>query len=308
MVGMYDILFVMKISTIIGSIVFLACLLVAGNSANAQSSATGFTFTQNLTLGSSGANVSALQQFLIKGGFLKIPSATGYFGPITRTALGAWQASAGISPSAGYFGPVSRSKINTVAAQAATAVAPTQSTAPAESTVGTAPAPVAATAAPSTTVVTTNNGSPVRLTIPKLGVSAGFQLNGTAADGTIEIPTNVTDVGWYTGSPRPGEKGNSIITGHVAQIRRSVVTKQGVFFNLNTLQPGDTLSVQNDKGETITFVVRESRLYDPAADATDVFNSRDNGAHLVIITCEGTWNQAQLSYSKRLVVFTDAVQ
>jgi LPXTG-site transpeptidase (sortase) family protein len=263
----------------------------------------GATYTQNLTLGSSGASVSALQQFLINGGFLKISSATGYFGPLTKTALGAWQASVGISPSTGYFGPVSRSKINTTAPQAPTVMAPAQSTAPAQSVVTTTTTTVA-----TSTPVATNNGSPVRLTIPKLNVSAGFQFNGTAADGTIEIPTNVTDVGWYIHSPRPGEKGNSIVTGHVAQIRRSVVTKQGVFYNLNTLQPGDTLFVLNDKGESIAFVVRESRLYDPTADATDVFNSRDGGAHLVLITCEGTWNQAQLEYTQRLVVFADLVQ
>jgi LPXTG-site transpeptidase (sortase) family protein len=146
----------------------------------------------------------------------------------------------------------------------------------------------------------------VRLTIPTLGIDAGFQFNGLKADGTMEIPSNITDVGWYTLGPRPGEVGNAIITGHVAQIRHSVVTKQGVFFNLNQLRPGDKLQVQNDKGETITFVVRESRLYDATADATDVFVSKDTRAHLVLITCEGTWNPAQQSYSQRLVVFADA--
>jgi LPXTG-site transpeptidase (sortase) family protein len=109
-------------------------------------------------------------------------------------------------------------------------------------------------------------------------------------------------------SPRPGEIGNAIITGHVAQIRQSVVTKPGVFFNLNQLRQVDNLYVRNDNGETITFVVRESRLYDPTADATGVFVSKDNRAHLVLITCEGTWNKDQLSYSQRFVVFADAVQ
>jgi sortase (surface protein transpeptidase) len=71
---------------------------------------------------------------------------------------------------------------------------------------------------------------------------------------------------------------------------------------------GDTLTVLDDKGSTSTFVVRAVRSYDPTADATDVFTSNDGGAHLNIITCEGTWDQALLSYTKRLVVFTDAVQ
>jgi sortase (surface protein transpeptidase) len=87
-----------------------------------------------------------------------------------------------------------------------------------------------------------------------------------------------------------------------------VVTKQGVFSNLGSLSAGDTFSVLNNKGATTYFVVRESRTYDPTADATDVFTSADGGAHLNFITCEGAWEPAQLEYTQRLVVFADAVQ
>ncbi len=79
-----------------------------------------------------------------------------------------------------------------------------------------------------------------------------------------------------------------------------------MFHNLNTLKKGDELSIENDKGVISTFVVRELRLYDASADATDVFTSQ-SGAHLNLITCAGDWQQAKLSYSKRLVVFTDLV-
>jgi sortase (surface protein transpeptidase) len=124
----------------------------------------------------------------------------------------------------------------------------------------------------------------------------------------MEIPNNIVDVGWFTGSVRPGQKGVAIITGHVAQIRGGVVTKPGIFSRLNELAPGDKIYIQNDKGESTTFLVRKMSSYDPSADATDVFSSKDGGAHLNIITCEGTWSPAQLSYSQRLVVFTDLSQ
>ncbi|MGC9599377.1 MAG: class F sortase [Minisyncoccia bacterium] len=152
------------------------------------------------------------------------------------------------------------------------------------------------------------DGSPVRLIIPKLNIDAGFQYTGLKSDGTMEVPSNIYDVGWFTGSARPGERGVAIITGHIAQIRKGVVTKLGVFNDLNELSAGDKLYVLNDKGESATFTVRESRSYDPSADAIDVFTSTDGGAHLNLITCEGSWNQAQLSYTQRLVVFTDAAQ
>ncbi len=293
----------MKVPNKIYFIALLVCVSVSSASASAQSlSSTALaadsTFTQNLSFGMSGNDVSALQRFLIAGGFLKILAPTGYFGHLTRAALGAWQASVSISPPTGFFGPISRGRINAASEIILTNITPVQDT------VGTTTT-VKATGAVATTSV---DGSPTRLTIPKLGVIASFQYNGLKSDGTMEIPTNVVDVGWYTGSPRPGEKGVSIITGHVSQIRKGVMTRQGVFYNLSQMRPGDKLYVLNDKGESVAFVVRESRLYDPLADATNVFTSTDDGIHLNIITCEGTWNQAELSYSKRLVVFTDAVQ
>ena len=48
--------------------------------------------------------------------------------------------------------------------------------------------------------------SPVLLIIPKLNVVAGFQYTGLKSDGTMDIPNNIVDVGWFTGSPEPGEK------------------------------------------------------------------------------------------------------
>ena len=285
----------MKVLRTIAFAILLFGVTLVGNGAHAA----GFTFAQNLTIGMSGNDVSVLQQFLITDGYLKISTPTNYFGALTRAALGSWQASAGISPAVGYFGPISRGAMNAIFSQALTGTTQTQITA------DIIPAPVGVT---STAVVVNGDGSPVRLIIPKLNVSAGFQYNGLKSDGTIEVPTNIYDVGWFTGSPRPGEKGVAIITGHVAQIRNSIVTKPGVFSDLGTLRAGDMLSVQNNQGKSITFVVRAIRTYDPAADATDVFVSADGGAHLNLITCEGTWNQSQLSYSQRLVVFTDAVK
>jgi len=64
--------------------------------------------TANLTMGSSGAAVTCLQQTLIAGGYSIPAGATGYFGAQTRSAVSAWQTAKGISPTAGYFGSISR--------------------------------------------------------------------------------------------------------------------------------------------------------------------------------------------------------
>lgn len=90
--------------------------------ANVQASLTGSTpsvpstpstpsscsFTRDLTLNSSGADVTALQQTLIAKGYAIPAGATGFFGAQTQAAVKAWQTAAGITPAAGYFGPKSR--------------------------------------------------------------------------------------------------------------------------------------------------------------------------------------------------------
>ncbi len=66
-----------------------------------------------LSLGSSGDDVTTLQNILEDKGFLKMPigSNRGYFGMLTKRALSAFQKSVNL-PATGYFGALTRSKIN----------------------------------------------------------------------------------------------------------------------------------------------------------------------------------------------------
>ena len=68
------------------------------------------SFTRNLRIGSRGSDVTALQTILASKGYLMV-SPTGYFGTLTKRALAAWQAAAGISPAVGYFGAISRAYV-----------------------------------------------------------------------------------------------------------------------------------------------------------------------------------------------------
>jgi peptidoglycan hydrolase-like protein with peptidoglycan-binding domain len=74
-----------------------------------------YDFTSDLTVGSTGADVSSLQQLLINKGYLTAVSApTGYFGTLTQAAVAAFQAANGITPAAGYFGPKTRAFVNSM--------------------------------------------------------------------------------------------------------------------------------------------------------------------------------------------------
>jgi len=144
--------------------------------------------------------------------------------------------------------------------------------------------------------------TPMRLKIPKINVDAAVELVGLTSGGAMGAPKGGKNVGWYSTGPQPGDIGSAVIDGHFGRWKNG---EGSVFDNLNTLQKGDRLSVEDEKGAIITFVVRESREYDPNADATDVFSSDDEKSHLNLITCEGVWNKDSKSYSGRLVVFAD---
>lgn len=144
-----------------------------------------------------------------------------------------------------------------------------------------------------------SQGFPVRLIIPAINVNASIQQLGVTQSGEMDVPNNTVDVGWFKLGSRPGEKGSAVIAGHL----NGKNGEAGVFTNLYKLKQGDKLYIEDDKGVSITFVVRENRAYD-SGYAEDVFSSSDS-AHLNLITCNGVWDKNKKSYTKRLVVFAD---
>lgn len=76
-------------------------------------------FKSNLTVGSLGSEVKALQQYLNANGYTVAASGPGSpgnettrFGAATRAALIRFQKARGITPAAGYFGPKTRAAVN----------------------------------------------------------------------------------------------------------------------------------------------------------------------------------------------------
>ena len=144
-------------------------------------------------------------------------------------------------------------------------------------------------------------GIPVRLIIPAINVDTTVAPAGLTADGAMGVPVGPTSTTWFDLGPRPGEIGSAVIAGHEGW-------KDGIFAifdDLHELKPGDDIYVVDAQGATTTFVVRSLVLYGQDASAATVFDSSDGLAHLNLITCEGTWNAAEKSYSDRLVVFAD---
>jgi LPXTG-site transpeptidase (sortase) family protein len=154
---------------------------------------------------------------------------------------------------------------------------------------------------PASIVTQANLNLPVRLKIPSINVDAPVEYVGLTQSGAMDVPQKPEDVAWYNLGPRPGESGSAAIAGHSGYKDN----KPAVFDNLYKLQKGDKIYVEDSKGITVTFIVREFRTYGLYDDVSSVFNSNDGVAHLNLITCSGVWNDKEKTHATRLIVFTD---
>jgi len=101
-----------KKSVLIAAIaIFAVPLFSSAQTANSGGSAACYPFSRQLSIGVSGSDVTALQNYLYAQGYLKV-MPTGYFGVLTKAAVGSWQAQNNIAPLGGFgngfVGPLSR--------------------------------------------------------------------------------------------------------------------------------------------------------------------------------------------------------
>jgi lysophospholipase L1-like esterase/peptidoglycan hydrolase-like protein with peptidoglycan-binding domain len=142
-----------------------------------------YPYSRDLTVGATGQDVSALQQYLVARGYLVMPAgvAYGYFGEVTRAAVVRWQIAMGVSPAAGYFGARSRAAMGGYAAPVSAPVA----------------APVVTTSSQSNTVAQNscvNITSPVYFGEQSQNVTAVQQF--LVRGGYLVMPEG-TDYGYY---------------------------------------------------------------------------------------------------------------
>ena len=97
---------------------------------------------------------------------------------------------------------------------------------------------------------------PVRLIIPASASAPGWSGWASRPAVTLQVPATTTVAGWYTGSPRPGAIGSSVIAGHVDSYHGP-----GVFFRLRLLRPRDRIFVRRADRSLAVFRVTLVRTY-----------------------------------------------
>jgi hypothetical protein len=157
-------------------------------------------------------------------------------------------------------------------------------------------------ARPLTVALSTARSVPVRLAIPAIGLSVPLSTLGLNTDGTVQVPANTVEPGWFRLGPTPGQLGSAVILGHVDNY-----TGPGVFFELRSLASGDRVDVTLADGVTARFAVDSVAMYPKWAFPSDrVYESHGSSA-LQLVTCGGTFDHQSGSYLSNVVVYTSLV-
>jgi hypothetical protein len=140
--------------------------------------------------------------------------------------------------------------------------------------------------------------APVHLAIPSIGVSTDLVALGLNPDGTMQVPTQWQQAGWYTGGPRPGEDGPAVIAGHVD-------SKLGpaVFFRLHDLQAGNEVVITRADHSVVRFVIDRLAEFPKSSFPTAAVFGATPGPTLRLITCTGAFDETAHSYVDNLVAY-----
>lgn len=145
---------------------------------------------------------------------------------------------------------------------------------------------------------------PVSIAIPAIGVRSRLLDVGRNPDGTIQVPplndpplTN--EAAWYEFSPTPGQRGPSIIEGHVDSARDG----PSVFFRLGALRPGDLVNVTLADHQVAVFKISGVRRYPKDHFPTSAVYGDTDYAALRLITCGGDFDARTHHYLASVVAF-----
>ncbi|MEL4320344.1 sortase [Leifsonia sp. YIM 134122] len=157
--------------------------------------------------------------------------------------------------------------------------------------------PVAATSPADQSGVTVQ-----RVQIPAIDVDAAVELIDRDDTGILQPPTEWADAGWYSAGVLPGSVGPAVIAGHLDTTERAAV-----FARLKELTAGDTIVVTLSDGRQATFAVDSALDTSKVAFPTDEVYGPTPDAQLRLITCNGPYDDAALSYANNFVVFASLV-
>jgi hypothetical protein len=140
--------------------------------------------------------------------------------------------------------------------------------------------------------------APVRIKIPAIGVDSALGRLDRNPDGTIQLPPDAGQPGWYRRGIAPGDIGTAVIMGDVGSS-----TSAGVFRRLSGVRPGDAIRIQREDGTEVAFTARRTLTYSPDAFPYAEIYGNAAGPELRVMTCGGTAGAESAPAAGDVVVF-----
>lgn len=139
---------------------------------------------------------------------------------------------------------------------------------------------------------------PKYIRIPAVGIEGYIQNVGVDQHQQVAVPNNVHMAGWFVESVRPGERGLSIIDGHVTG-----PSTDGIFKNLAGARPGDTYTIEFGNGTIKEFEILAITEVPAPKAAAQVFSQNPTQSHQVnLVTCGGAFDKTANAYENRVIV------
>jgi len=138
--------------------------------------------------------------------------------------------------------------------------------------------------------------------IPAIGVAAPMVALGLNPDRTLEVPRRWGDAGWYTGGPKPGERGPAVIAGHVDS-----TSGPAVFYRLGELRRGAIIHIRRADHSVVEFRVEGVERWPKDRFPTRRVYRRTARSTLRLITCGGSFNTATGHYTDNVIVYATRV-
>ena len=151
-------------------------------------------------------------------------------------------------------------------------------------------------------ILATARSTPVQLTIPAISLTVSLSTLGLNADGTVQVPTDIQQPGWYGLGPSPGEIGSAVILGHVDSYEGPAV-----FFKLRSLVAGDIVDTSLADGVTAQFKVTSVAMYLKTNFPDQAVYTSHGYSALQLVTCGGAFDAQTGHYLSNIVAYTSLV-
>ncbi len=144
---------------------------------------------------------------------------------------------------------------------------------------------------------------PKKIRITKINVDAYIQKAGVDQNKRVAVPNNVHLAAWFADSVKPGQKGLSIIDGHVSGRQT-----EGVFEQIGKLSAGDEVEIEMGNGTIKKYKVIESQQIKESEAVSVLFDQSPKVvSQLNLITCGGRFDRSTNQYEDRIIVSTELI-